>query len=38
MKRTAVLQGVRLMRFEAVLAQWENHEMSQAEAAPGSAT
>jgi len=33
MKRTAVLQGVRLMRFEAVLAQWENHEMSQAEAA-----
>ncbi len=33
MKPTAVLQGVRLMRFEAVLAQWENHALSQAEAA-----
>jgi transposase len=33
MKRTAVLQGVRLMKFVRVLNRWEGKELSQAEAA-----
>ena len=33
MNRTAQLQGLRLMRFESILAGWQARQLSQAEAA-----